>query len=101
MGQSLSNTTGCSSGVETFTKGRKTEPDLYSLLKPPNIYLLMGCFLFSVAVFSTFTGKVSARFCWVYRAKEPTTFWFVVATYYLAGTGFIGYFLYRVYGLSN
>ena len=75
--------------------------DLYSFLKPPNTYLLMGGFLFSMAVFSTCTGRVSARFCWVYRAKEPTVFWSVVATYYLAGVCFIGYFFYKVHGLAN
>jgi hypothetical protein len=52
----------------------------------------MGGFLFSMAVFSTFTGKTSARFCWVYRAKEPIVFWLVVAMYYLGGVCFIGYF---------
>jgi hypothetical protein len=75
--------------------------DLYSFLKPPNIYLIVGGILFSMAVFSTFTGKISARFFWVYRAKEPIVFWSVVATYYLGGVCFIGYFLYKVYGLSN
>jgi len=75
--------------------------DLYSFLKPQTAYLLMGGILFSAAVFSTFTGKVSARFSWVYRAKEPIVFWFLVAAYYLAGVCFIGYFLYKGYGPSN
>jgi hypothetical protein len=75
--------------------------DLYSFLKPPNIYLLIGGFFFSAAVFSTVTGKVSARFRWVHRAKEPIVFWLAVATYFLAGVYFIGFFLYRVFGPAN
>ena len=75
--------------------------DLYSLLKPPNIYLLIRGILFSLAVYSTFTGKISARFCWVYRAKEPIVFRLVLATHYLGGVCLLGCFLYKVYGLSN
>jgi hypothetical protein len=37
----------------------------------------------------------------VYRAKEPKQFSSLVAMYYLGGLGFVGYFLYKVYGLSN
>jgi hypothetical protein len=76
-------------------------PDFYLLLKAPNIYLLIGGILFSLAVFSTFTGKISARFCWVYRTKEPIVFWLVLASYYLGGVSLIGFFLYKAYGLSN
>ena len=59
--------------------------DLHKLFSPPYIYLIIGGFLFSVGVIATCTGKVSARFCWVYRAKEPTQFWGLVAIYSLAG----------------
>jgi hypothetical protein len=68
-------------------------PDLFSLLTPPDICLAMGVFLFSMAGYSTVTGKTSARFRWVYRAKEPVVFWLVVATYCLSGVVFIGIFL--------
>ena len=75
--------------------------DLYSSLKLPTILLLMGGVLFYAAVFATFTGKISARFSWVYRTKEPISFWLLVAAYYLGGVCFIGYFLYKVHGPSN
>lgn len=68
-------------------------PDLSSLLRPPYIYLFIGVFLLSMAAFSTLSGKISARFSWVYRAKEPVVFWLVVATYCLGGVLFIGIFL--------
>jgi hypothetical protein len=76
--------------------------DLSSLLKPPYIYLVLGVILFSAAVVWTSTGKARTRFQgWVYRAKEPTQFWLVVALYYLGGICFIGYFLYMVCGFSS
>ena len=75
--------------------------DVYPFLRPPTTYLLMGGILFSAAVFSTFTGKISARFSRVYRAKEPIVFWLLVAAYYLGGVCFIGYFLYKAYRPSD
>jgi hypothetical protein len=46
---------------------------------------------------STCTGKSWGRFGgFVYRAEEPNQFWWLVATYYLIGVCFIGYFLYLV-----
>ena len=77
-------------------------PDLLSLLRPPYIFLILGVISFSGAVVSTYTGKSWGRFGgFVYRAKEPKQFWWLVATYYLIGAWFIGYFLCKVYGLSN
>ena len=62
----------------------------------PSIGLLIGgVFLFFLGAVSMFTGKASARFSWVYRAEEPTQFWWVVAMYYLGGLFLIGYFLYQ------
>jgi hypothetical protein len=58
-------------------------------------FLILGVFLFSLGVVGTCTGKTSARFCWVYRAKEPVVFWLLVATYYLSGVLFIGIFCAR------
>jgi hypothetical protein len=66
--------------------------DWESLLRPPYISLIFGITLFSVGVVSTCTGKASGRFCWVYRAKEPVVFWWLVAFYYLSGVTFIGIF---------
>ena len=77
-------------------------PDFYSLLTPPYIYLVLGALSFSLAVVWTCTGKALTRYHGlVYRAEEPNLFWWVVATYYLIGVGFIGYFLYKVYRLSG
>ena len=73
-------------------------PDWYSHY----IYLILGVISFSGAVVSTCTGKTRARFSgWVYRAEEPTQFWWVVTIYYLGSVLFIGIFLYEVFGLSN
>ena len=67
-------------------------PDCYSHY----IYLVLGVIAFCAAVVWTCTGKARTRFHgWVYRAEEPTTFWWVVATYYLGGVFFIGIFLLR------
>jgi hypothetical protein len=77
-------------------------PDLFSLLRPPYIFLTLGVISFSGAVVSTCTGKTRTRFRRsVYRAKEPSEFWGVVAMYYLIGVCFIGYFLYQVHAPSN
>jgi ABC-type cobalamin transport system permease subunit len=76
--------------------------DLHSLLRPPNVFLILGVISISAAVIFTCTGKVWVRFNgWVYRAKEPVWFWWEVALDYLIGACFIGYFLYKVYGFLN
>lgn len=75
-------------------------PDLPSLLRGPYFYLIIGTISFSVGVVSTCTGVVWARFGRViYRDKQPKEFWEDVVVSYLIGIGFIGYFLYRIYGL--
>ena len=77
-------------------------PDLNSLLKPPYVFLILGVISICAAAFFTCTGKVWVRFSgWVYRAKEPGWFWWEVALDYLIGVCFIGYFLYKICGLSN
>jgi hypothetical protein len=76
-------------------------PDLQLLLRPPYIYLTAGVTLLFLGVFSTCTGKASSRFRWIYRAKEPSEFWWAVTIYYFGGALFIGYFLYKVYQLGN
>jgi hypothetical protein len=54
-----------------------------------------------MALVGAYSGKMWARFRWIYRVKEPNWFWFEVALYFLAGLGFIGYYLYLVSRLSN
>lgn len=71
------------------------------LLKPPNIFLFMGVGSFSVALYSTFSGSVSSRYRWIYRAKEPIGFWLVVAIYYLGSLLCFGCFFYDVYRPSE
>lgn len=77
-------------------------PDMHTLLTPPYFQLIFGVISFCAAVVWTCTGKAWARFHgWVYRAEEPTDFWWAVAMYYLIGVFLIGYFLYKVHALSN
>lgn len=67
------------------------------LPKPPYFFLIVGIVLISAATVWTCMGKVWVRFNgWVYRAKEPRSFWWEVALYYLGGVCFIGYFLSKV-----
>src|ERR1019366_5580778 len=96
--------TSCGSNAETPArnrgKGALFMPD--SDLGPPYSLLFLGAFSFFLAVAGTCTGEAWARFGQVvYRAKEPKQFWSLVAMYYLGGSCLVGYFLYKVYGLSN
>jgi hypothetical protein len=71
-------------------------------IRSPYYFLIVGLISFSAAVASTCAGKTYGRYGgWASRAKEPTDFWWTVAIYYFGGVCFIGYFLYKVYGLSN
>jgi hypothetical protein len=55
---------------------------------------MIGIISFSWAVVSTCTGKTLARGSgWIYAAKEPSTFWLVVAMYCLAALLFLGLYL--------
>ena len=68
--------------------------DWYSRQVPPSIILVLGFVSLFGAVVSTCTGVTLARFSgWVYRAKEPNEFWWIVAIYYVGGVLFIGIFL--------
>jgi hypothetical protein len=70
------------------------------LVRPPHIFLILGGLSVCAAAVFTCTGKVWVRFNgWVYRAEEPGWFWWEVAVDYLIGVCFIGYFLYKIYGL--
>jgi cytochrome c biogenesis protein CcdA len=75
-------------------------PDLFS--DPPYILLILGFGLFFGAVVSTCTGKTLARFRGlVYRAKDPSDFWWVVTIYFLGAVLFIGLFLYEAHWFSD
>jgi hypothetical protein len=64
--------------------------------------LIVGIIFISAAALFAYTGKVWVRFSgWVYRDKKPRVFWGEVAAYFLVGVFFVGYFLYKVCGLSN
>ena len=66
-------------------------------IRSPYLFLIIGVFSISAAVAFTCTGKAWVRFYgWIYRAKEPRSFWWEVGLDYLIGTSFIAYFLYRV-----
>jgi hypothetical protein len=67
------------------------------LITAPYYYLLFSAPFLVYAVISTYTGKTLTRFGnRVYRAEEPSEFWWNVALYYLGGILFIGVFLYKV-----
>jgi hypothetical protein len=73
-------------------------PEMHSLLRPPYIFLILGVISLCVGVVSTYTGVTWARYGRViYRTKDPRRFWQDVATTYLIGVCFIGYFLYKFY----
>jgi hypothetical protein len=72
--------------------------DWNSQIRSPYVFLILGCILLSAGVVWTYTGKARTRFRgWVYRAEEPTGFWWLVALYYLGGVLFLGIFLSKVY----
>jgi len=57
-------------------------------------YHLLGFLFLIVAGISMCTGKTLSRYQGlVTRAKEPKTFWLLVAVWFLAGIVFIGGFL--------
>lgn len=72
-------------------------PSLGLLLRPPYIFLILGLASFSAGLVWTFTGKAWVRFHgWVYRAKEPKSFWWQVVIYYLVAAFFVGFFLFTI-----
>jgi len=71
--------------------------DSNSLLSPPYIFLILGVVSISASVVWTLTGSVWVRFHgWVYRAKEPGSFWWEVTLYFLCGVGLIVYFMSKI-----
>lgn len=59
---------------------------------PPYILLILGLASLFAAVVSVCTGKTYFRGL-VYRAKDPSEFWWIVTVYFLGGVLFIGIFL--------
>lgn len=58
------------------------------------IDLIFAAFFFGGAVVSTLTGKTLARpRGLVYRAKDPSDFWWVVAIYYFGALFFVYLYL--------
>jgi hypothetical protein len=58
--------------------------------------------MFITAVAGTCAGKLPGRFGEVaHSAKDPKQYWSALAIYYLAGLGFIGYYLYKIRAFSN
>jgi hypothetical protein len=83
-------------------EGEETLLSPVSQLRSPYGLLFFGIFSLFLAVAGTCTGEAWAFLGRVVcRAKEPKQFWQLIAIYYLGGICFIGYFLYKVYGLSN
>jgi len=77
-------------------------PDWHQLFATPYVYLLFGLFFIFMAVGYTVSGKIRVRNQgWVYRAEQPAQFWTRIAFYYVAGVGFIGYYLFKVYEGSH
>jgi hypothetical protein len=73
-----------------------------SFVRTPYGLLVFGLFLLFLGVAGTLTGEAWGRFGRVvYRAKEPGKFWRLVAALYLGGVCLIGYYLYKVYDISN
>ena len=71
------------------------------LLRPPFVFLILGIMSISAAAVFTCMGKVWVRANgWIYRAKEPRWFWWEIALDFFIGVWFIGYFLYKAYGIA-
>jgi H+/Cl- antiporter ClcA len=77
-------------------------PNLNSPPKLPFFFLILGVISMLAAAAFTYMGRAWVRFSgWVYRAKEPRWFWWQITLYYFVGIWFVGYFLYKVYGLTQ
>jgi len=60
----------------------------------PFLLFVFGTFLCGMGAVGAYRGKMSARFRWVYLDREPKSFWFLVAVYFLGGLGLIGLYFY-------
>jgi len=88
--------------VGPLANGEASDSMTEILLRPPNVFLTVGVIFISAAAVFAYTGKGWVRFSgWVDREKQPRVFWGEVAAYFFGGVFFVGYFLYKVYELSN
>jgi hypothetical protein len=72
-------------------------PNLDSLLNQKFIYCILGVVFLLAAVISICAGTTVARYNgWVYRNKEPSNFWSVVAIYVFGGILCIGIYLHSI-----
>ena len=66
------------------------------------IALFFGILMLVMALGGTFTGKFPRRRGGVCdRTKDPKEYWSALAIYYLAGIGFIAYYLYKIRAFSK
>lgn len=73
-----------------------------SLIEPYYGLLIFGIWPLVLAVNATCTGEAWARFGRVvHRTQKPDQFWGLVAIQYLAGIGFVGYVMFKLYVLSH
>ena len=65
-------------------------------------YLIVAVLFFFKGLIAIFTGIALTRVGYtVHRTKDPKEFWQLTAIDFLAGGGFIAYFLYKVYALAH
>jgi hypothetical protein len=68
----------------------------------PYTLLLFGICSILFAIAGLLCGESMGRIGrMIYRTEEPSQFWQTTAMYFFIGICFIGYFLYKVYGLPN
>jgi len=61
-----------------------------------------GILMLTIGVIGTCSGRIWGRNGQsAYRDKNPKTFWLGVSSYYLAGLGLIGFYLYKAGVFSN
>jgi hypothetical protein len=77
--------------------GRKNQAfmnsEWWSRPMSPNMDFFFGVALFVAVLASLYSGKTRAKYQgWVYRAKEPGTYWFCIVAYLLLSFFFIWLF---------
>jgi hypothetical protein len=58
------------------------------LITPEYSYFVVGCVFILAAMFSVYFGVCPGRWGSTYRDKDPKTFWFAVAIYFVFGIFF-------------
>jgi hypothetical protein len=80
--------------MQVGTMGRLAMPDWYS----HHVYLMLGIICWSGGMVSTCIGKTWAPHAGrtIYHAKEPSTFWWVVAVDYIFALVFVGVYMHQM-----